>query len=73
MTEVGTVLEKGCFPEIMTIIELEVQATVDPGQDPELAQTGIEFVVISVGSMIILQGTVLLLGKKWKVNSFNKC
>ena len=40
MTEVGTGLEKGHFPEIMTIIELEAQATVDPGQDPELAQIG---------------------------------
>ena len=51
MTEAGTGLEKGCFPEIMAIIELEVQATVDPGQDPELAQIGIEFIVISVGNM----------------------
>ena len=74
MTEAGTCLEKGHFPEIMAIIELEVQATVDPGgQDPELAQIGIEFVVISVGNMIILQGTVPLLGKKRKLNSSNKC
>ena len=48
----------------MAIIELEAQATIDPGQDPELAQIGIEFVVISVGNMIILQGSVPLLGKK---------
>ena len=73
MTEAGTGLEKGHFLEIMAKIELEVQATVDPGQDPELARMGIEFIVISVGSMIILQGTVLLLGKKRKLNSFNKC
>ena len=66
MTEVGTGLEKGCFPEIMAIIALEVQATVDPGQDPELAQIGIKFVVISVGNAIIVKGTVSLLGKKRK-------
>ena len=40
MTEVGTGLKRGCFPEIMAIKELEVQAKVDPGQDPELAQIG---------------------------------
>ena len=64
MTEVGTGLEKGHFSEIMAMIELEAQATVDPGQDPELAQIGIEFVVTSLGNMIILQGIVQLLGKK---------
>ena len=48
MIEAGTGLEKGHFPEIMAIIELEVQATVDPGQDPELAQIAIEFNVIHV-------------------------
>ena len=64
MTEAGTALQKGHFPEIMAIIKLEGQATVDPGQDPELAPIGIEFVVISVGNMVILQGTVPLLGKK---------
>ena len=53
MTEAGTGLEKCCFPEIMAITELEVQAIVDLGQDPELAQTGIENIVISVGNMII--------------------
>ena len=37
MTEAGMGLVKGHFPGIMAIIELEVQATVDPGQDPELA------------------------------------
>ena len=37
LTEAGTGLEKGHFPEIMAIIELEVQAMVDPGQDPEQA------------------------------------
>ena len=65
MTKAGTGLERGCFPEIMaTILEIEVQATVDPGQDSELAPIGIEFVVISVGNMIILQETVPLVGKK---------
>ena len=73
MTEAATGLEKGHFPEIMSIIELEVQATVDPGQDPELAQIGIEYIVICVGNMIILQGTVPLLGKKRKLNSSNRC
>ena len=73
MTEAGTGLEKGHFPEIMAIIELEIQTTVDPGQDPELAQIGIEFFVISVGNMIILQGTVPHLVKKRKLNSSNKC
>ena len=37
MTEAGTGLERGLFPESMAIIELEVQVKVDPGQDPELA------------------------------------
>ena len=55
---------ESCFPEIMAIIELDVQATVDPGQDTEQVQIGIEFNVISVGNTIILQGTVPLLGKK---------
>ena len=35
MEEVGTGPERGHFPEIMAIIELEAQAIVDPGQDPE--------------------------------------
>ena len=73
MIEAETGLERGHLPEIMAIIELEVQAKIDPGQDPELAQIGIEFIVISVGNMIILQGTVQHLEKKRKLNSFNKC
>ena len=64
MIEAGTGLEKGCFPEIMAIIELKVQAIVDPGQDPEQVQIGIEFDVISVRNTIILQGTVPLPEKK---------
>ena len=67
MTEVGTGLERDCFPEIMAgIIEIEVQAIVGPGQDQEQVQIGIEFDVISVGNMIILQGTVPLVEMKRK-------
>ena len=42
MIEVGIALEKGCFLEIMTVIEPVVRATVDQGQDLEQVQTGIE-------------------------------
>ena len=36
MTEAGTGLEIGHFPETMaTILEIKVQATVGPGQDQE--------------------------------------
>ena len=41
MTEAGTGLERDHFPEIMATIEIEVQATVDQGQDPEQVQIGI--------------------------------
>ena len=34
MIEAGTVLEKGHFPEIMAILEVEGQAIVGPDQDP---------------------------------------
>ena len=73
MTEAGTGLEKGHFPEIMTVKELEVESIVDPGQNPELAQMGIEYVVTSVGNMVISQGTVPLLRKRKKLNSSNGC
>ena len=53
VTERGTGPEKGHFPEIRAIIELEVQAKVGPVQDPELAQIGIEFIAISLGNLII--------------------
>ena len=33
MTEAGTGLEKGCFPEVTVAIEIRVQATAGPGQD----------------------------------------
>ena len=57
MTEAGTGPQNGHFPEIMaTMPETEIQAIVDPGQDQEQVQIGIEFDVISVGNMIILQG-----------------
>ena len=42
MIEVGIGLEKGCFPGIMTVIELEVQVIVDQGQDLEPVQIEIE-------------------------------
>ena len=64
MTEAGTGLEKGHFPEIMPTVELGVQAIVGLGQDLEPVQIETEFSVISVGNMIILQGTVPLLEKK---------
>ena len=65
MMEAGTGLEEGHFSEIMaTMLEIEVQATVGPGQNQEQVQIGIEFDIISVGNMIISQGTVPHLGKK---------
>ena len=65
MTEAGRGLEKGHFPEIMaTMLEIEVQATVGRGQDQDKVKIGIEFDVISVGNMIISQGTIALTGKK---------
>ena len=73
MVEVGTGPEIHCFPEIMAIIELEAQAIVDPGQDPELVQIGIEYVVIRVGNMITLQETVPLLERKAKLKNFKEC
>ena len=35
MIKVGTGLEKSCFPEAITTIEIEVQPIVGPGQDQE--------------------------------------
>ena len=35
MTEAGTGLEKGHFPEIMAAIEIGVQAIVGAGEDPQ--------------------------------------
>ena len=67
MTEAGTGLERGHFPEIMaTVLAIEVQTLVGPGQDQEQVQIGIEFTVVGVGNMIISQGTVPLLRMKMK-------
>ena len=57
----------------MAIIELEAQAIVDPGQDPELVQIGIQYIVISVGNIITLQETVPLPEKKGKFSNFKEC
>ena len=38
MTETGTGLEKGHFPEAIAAIEIGVQAIVGPGQDQEPVQ-----------------------------------
>ena len=47
MTEAGTGLERGHFPELMaTVLEREVQAIVGPGQAQEQVQIGIECGVI---------------------------
>ena len=67
MTEAGTDLEIGHFPEtIATMLEREVQAIVGPDQHPEQVQIVKEFDVIIVGNMTISQGTVPLLGMKKK-------
>ena len=63
MIESGTGLEKGHFPDAIITIEIGVQAIVSPGQDQEQVQIGIEYDVIGVGNMIILQMTVPLIGK----------
>ena len=73
MVEVGTGPERGHFPEIMAIIKLEVHAIVDPGQDPELVQIGIEYIVISVGNMITLLEIVPLPEKRGKLGNFKEC
>ena len=73
LVEVGTGPEGGHFQEVMAIIELEAKAIVDPGQDPELVQIGIEYFVISVGNMITSQETVRLLERTGKLNKFIEC
>ena len=42
------------------MLDIEKQAIVGPGQDPEPVQIGIEIDVISEGNTIISQGTVPL-------------
>ena len=66
MVEAGTGLGKGHFPKAIITIELGVQSTVGPGQDQEQVLIETEYDVLSVGNMIISQGTVLLLEKKMK-------
>ena len=73
IVEVRTGPERDCFPEIMAIIEQEAQAIVDPGQDPDLVQIGIEYIVISVGNMITSQETVPLPEKEGKLSNFKDC
>ena len=69
----GTGLEKGLFPEtIATILEIKVQAIVGTSQDPEQVLTEMEYDVISVGNMIILQRTVPLLGKKREIEQLQQ-
>ena len=53
MTEAGTGVEKGHFPETIVTTEIGVQAIVGPGQDQEQVQIETEFGVISVGNTII--------------------
>ena len=73
MVEVGTDPERGHSLEIMAIIELEAQAIVDPGQDPDLVQIGIKFLFISIGNATTLQETVQLLERKGKLSNFKEC
>ena len=42
MIEARTGPEKGCFPDIIITIGIEVQAIVGPGQDQEQVQTETE-------------------------------
>ena len=72
MVEEGTGPERGHFPEIMAIIELEAQAIVDLGQDPELVQIGIEYIVISIGNMITLQENIPLLREEREVEQLHR-
>ena len=73
MVEVGTGPKIGHFSEIMAIIELEAQAIVGSCQDPELVQIGIEYIVICVGNMIVLQETAPPLERKGKLSNFKEC
>ena len=57
----------------MAITELEAEAIVDPGQDPEIVQIGIDYVVISVGNVITLQEIVPLPDKKGRFSKFKEC
>ena len=73
MVEVGTGPERCHLSEIMALIELQADAIVDPGQDPELVQIEIDYFVISVENMTTLQETVPLPEKKKKLSKFKEC
>ena len=63
--EMGTGLEKGHFLETLVMVEtIGIQVIVGPDQDQGQVQIEMESDVINVGNMIILQTTVLPLGKK---------
>ena len=53
MTEVGTGLDKGHFPEAIKTIGIGVHTIVGLGQDQEQVQIETEYNVISVGNMTI--------------------
>ena len=73
MTEAGTGLETGHFPEtIAAILEIGVQAIEGPGQDQEQVQIEKEFDVISVGNTTTLQRTVPLLEKRKKIEQLQQ-
>ena len=62
--EIGAGLEKGHFLETLVMIEtIGVQVIVGPDQDQGQVQIETKSDVTSVGNMIILQRTVLPLGK----------
>ena len=63
LTEPGTSLERSNFQEAITTIEIGVQPIVGPVQDQEQELMEMEYDLIGVGNMIILQRTVPLPGK----------
>ena len=72
--ETGIGPEKGHFQKTITkSLEIEVQAVVNLGQDQGQVLIETEFDASSVESMTILQGTVPLLKKREKYNSYIKC
>ena len=73
ITEAETDQERGHLQEMIVVVEIEVQVTVDQGQDLELIHTQIGQDVITVGNMTILQWIAPLLEKRETWNSCNKC
>ena len=72
--EIGIDPEKGHSQETVVVsLEIEVQAEVDIGQDQEQVLIETEFDTTSVGSTITSQGTVTLLKKREKYNSYSTC